>query len=168
MTQVLGIVKEGKLIPEELWVKFIKSLENDFDALETNNERAKRELANAIIEAIKKRTASKFGILFSGGVDSSLIAFIAKQLKCNFTCYTVGIDNSDDILWAQRVANEYRFNFKYKTLSLEEFETVVKNNPDDTAQKLQKEGGFPEFLLPIKSLSAVCIQWLLFRQHKLC
>jgi hypothetical protein len=22
MTQVLGIVKEGKLIPEELWVKF--------------------------------------------------------------------------------------------------------------------------------------------------
>ena len=55
MTQVLGIVKEGKLIPEELWVKFVQSLENDFDALETNKERAKRELANAIIQAIKKR-----------------------------------------------------------------------------------------------------------------
>jgi len=127
MTQVLGIVKEGKLIPEELWMKFIKSLENDFDALETNKERAKRELAEAIIQAIKKRALPKFGILFSGGVDSSLIAFVAKQLKCNFTCYTVGLENSDDILWAQKTANEYKFNFKYKILSLEEFENVVKN-----------------------------------------
>ncbi|MBI2647276.1 hypothetical protein HYW99_02260, partial [Candidatus Woesearchaeota archaeon] len=118
MTQVLGIVKEGMLIPEDLWIKFVKSLENDFDELETNNERAKRELAEAIIQAIKKRIVPKFGILFSGGIDSSLIAFVSKQLKCNFTCYTVGIENSDDIAWAKKVANEYGFNFKYKILSL--------------------------------------------------
>ena len=164
MTQVLGIVKEGKLIPENLWIKYVTSLQNDFDSLETNNERAKRELAEAIIQAIKKRTASclrvhemnaselraskrarslagrafshatqareqlpKFGVLFSGGVDSSLIAFVSKQLKSNFTCYTVGIANSNDIIWAQKVANEYKFNFKYKILSLDEFKIVVKN-----------------------------------------
>jgi len=126
MTQVLGIVKDGKLIPENLWLKFIDSLQNDFDNLETNKERAKRELAESIIQAIKKRTASKFGILFSGGVDSSLIAFVAKQLKCDFTCYTIGFENSDDIAWAQKIANEYKFNFKYKTLNLNEFENVVK------------------------------------------
>ena len=127
MTQVLGIVKEGKLIPEELWIKFVNGLENNFDSLETNNERAKRELEEAIINSIKKRIIPKFGVLFSGGVDSSLIAFVAKQLKCNFTCYTVGIENSDDIAWAQKVAKEYGFNFKFKILSLNEFESVLKN-----------------------------------------
>ena len=127
MTQILGIVKEGKLIPEELWVKFVSSLENSFDNLETNNERAKRGVAKAIINAVKKRATQRFGILFSGGVDSSLIAFIAKQLKYNFTCYTVGIEGSDDIEWAKRVAEEYKFNFKYRILSLEELENVVKN-----------------------------------------
>ncbi|MEK6983859.1 MAG: asparagine synthase C-terminal domain-containing protein [Nanoarchaeota archaeon] len=128
MTQFLGIVKEGKLLPEDLWIKFVKGLENDFDNLETNNERAKRELAEAIVQAIRKRIAPKFGILFSGGVDSSLIAFVAKQLKCDFTCYTVGIENSDDLVWAQKVANEYRFKFKYKILRLEEFENILKNS----------------------------------------
>jgi len=126
MTQTLGIVKEGKLIPEELWIKFVNGMENSFDNLETNNERAKRELAESIVDSVKKRTAAKFGILFSGGVDSSLIAFIAKQLKCNFTCYTVGIEGSDDIAWAQKVAKEYNFNFKFKLLSLDELENVVK------------------------------------------
>lgn len=127
MTQVLGIVKEGKLIPEELWIRFIKGLENDFDKLETNNERAKREIAEAIIQGIKKRITPKFGILFSGGVDSSLIAFVAKKLGCNFTCYAIGIDGSDDIEWAKKVADEYKFSFKYKVLNLDELENVVNN-----------------------------------------
>ena len=127
MTQTLGIVKEGKLIPEGLWLKFIGSIQNTFDNLETNNERAKRKVAETLIEAVKKRIVPRFGILFSGGVDSSLIAFIAKQLKCNFTCYTVGIENSDDILWAQKVAKEYNFSFKYRIFNLEEFETILKD-----------------------------------------
>lgn len=124
--QVLGIVREGKLIPEGLWAKFVSSLQNDFESLETNKERAKRELAEAIMKAVKKRIASRFGILFSGGVDSSLIAFVSKQLNCNFTCYTAGLENSADIAWAKKVAGEYGFNFKYKILGLEEFENVLR------------------------------------------
>src|SRR3989344_7121550 len=126
MTQVLGIVKEGKLIPEDLWIKFISGMQNDFDNLETNNERAKREVAEAFVNSMKKRVAPKFGILFSGGVDSSLISFAAKQLKCNFTCYTVGIESSDDIEWAKKAADEYGFNLKCRLLTLEELENVVK------------------------------------------
>jgi len=127
MTQILGIVKEGRLIPEDLWVKFVNGMENNFETLETNNERAKRELAVAISNAVKKRAAAKAGVLFSGGVDSSLIAFILKKLNCSFTCYTVGIENSDDIQWAQRVAEEYNFNFKYKILTLDELGHIVKS-----------------------------------------
>ena len=127
MTRILGIVKEGILVPQDTWIKFITGLQNDFGKLETNNERAKRELANSIVASIKKRIVPRFGILFSGGVDSSLIAFASKQLKCNFTCYTVGIEGSDDVVWAQKVANEYRFNFKCKMLNLDQLESIVKS-----------------------------------------
>ena len=127
MTNVLGIVKEGKLIPEDLWVKFVSGMENDFDNLETNNERAKRELAESIINAVKRRIVPKAGVLFSGGVDSSLIAFILKKLDCSFTCYTVGIENSDDIAFAQKAANEYGFSLKHKILSMDELESAIKS-----------------------------------------
>jgi len=127
MTQILGVVREGKLIPEEMWKKFMQSIENPFDSLETNRERAKRTLASKIIEAVKKRASGKFGISFSGGVDSALIAFIAKKLNCDFTCYTVGLANSEDIIWAQRIAKEYNFRHVSRILSLQEFESVIKN-----------------------------------------
>lgn len=126
MTEILGIVKEGKLIPEEFWVKQISSVENSFDSLETNLERAKRELASKIEEAVKRRITPKFGILFSGGVDSTLIAYIAKKLGCKFTCYTVGLENSDDINWAKCIADEYHFNHKLHILSTEELAIVAR------------------------------------------
>ena len=138
MTQFLGIVREGRLISEELWKQFIQSIENPFDSLETNRERAKRELAAKITGAVKKRAGGKFGILFSGGVDSTLISFIAKKLGCDFTCYTVGLANSEDILWAQRIAKEYSFRHVSRILTQQEFESVIisaaklLNEPDVT------------------------------------
>ena len=84
MTEILGIVKDGKLIPEDMWVKLVSSIENNFEALETNPERAKREVAEKLTEAVKRRATDRFGILFSGGVDSTLISFIAKKLGCDF------------------------------------------------------------------------------------
>ena len=126
MTKFLGIVKEGNLISEPLWIKFIESLENNFDSLETNLERSKRKIAELFVESVKKRVVQKFGILFSGGVDSTTIAYVCQRLNCNFTCYTVGIENSDDIEWAKKIADEYKFNFKHKILTLDEYETALK------------------------------------------
>src|SRR3989344_8328010 len=103
MTKFLGIVKEGNLISEPLWIKFIESLENNFDSLETNLERSKRKIAELFVESVKKRVVQKFGILFSGGVDSTTIAYVCRRLNCNFTCYTVGIENSDDIERAKKI-----------------------------------------------------------------
>jgi len=127
MTEILGIVKDGKLIPEDMWVKLVSSIENNFEALETNPERAKREVAEKLTEAVKRRATDRFGILFSGGVDSTLISFIAKKLGCDFVCYSVGIETSDDIKWAQSAAKEYGFEIKTRILALDELEIVVKN-----------------------------------------
>jgi len=126
MTIFNEVVQDGKLISEEKWLKLMESMENGFDDLETNNERAKHELAESILNSMKKRAAPKFGILFSGGVDSTLISFIAKKLNADFTCYTVGLENSDDLNWAKKIAGEYGFRWKYRLLTLDELENVLR------------------------------------------
>ena len=122
-------IKDNNLIRKEEWEKLISSIETAYDTLETNKERAKRKLKDLIEKAIITRAENlgKFGILFSGGIDSTLIAFICKQHSFDFTCFTIGLENSQDIEQAKIVAENYNFNLKYKILNLEEFENIVKN-----------------------------------------
>ena len=121
-------IKENNLISREEWEKFITSIETAYDSLETNKERAKRKIKGLIGEAIDSRANSigKFGILFSGGVDSTLIAFICKKHNYDFTCFTIGLENSQDIEYARKIAEKYNIDLKYKILTLEEFENIIK------------------------------------------
>ncbi|HIJ18927.1 TPA: asparagine synthase [Candidatus Woesearchaeota archaeon] len=125
MTTVTGIVKGGQLIPEEQWRKFIASLTPNPDDLETNKERSKRAIARLLAEAVKKRLKEKNAVLFSGGVDSSLIAFIIRKLGKEPLCYTVGMEGSDDLAWAQKSAQLHGFALRHKTITLEELETIM-------------------------------------------
>ncbi len=126
MTTVLGIVRQGHLVPEETWKKFITSLTTPFDDLETNKERAKHRLAELLTESVRKRMKPNTGILLSGGVDSSTIAFIAKKLNYNPQCYTVGLESSDDVEWAKKAAQVNGFSLKTRILSLDELEATIK------------------------------------------
>tara|TARA_Y100000310_G_scaffold268612_1_gene281296 strand:+ start:53 stop:955 length:903 start_codon:yes stop_codon:yes gene_type:complete len=121
-------VKDQKLIPKEEWEKLISSIETNFNNLETNKERAKRNLSKEIENAVINRAKNihKFGILFSGGIDSTLIAFLCKKHNFDFTCYTTGLENSQDIEYATLIAKKYNFELKYKILTLEEFEETIK------------------------------------------
>jgi len=121
-------VKENNLIKKEEWEKLISSIETNYQNLETNKERAKRKLRGLIEKSIISRADNleKFGILFSGGVDSTLIAFICKQHNYDFTCFTIGLENSQDIEYAKIIAEKYNFDLKYKILTLEEFENIIK------------------------------------------
>ena len=122
-------IKESNLIKKEDWEKLISSIETKYDALETNKERAKRKISSLIERSIIERAQNtgKFGILFSGGVDSTLIAFLCKKHGFNFTCFTIGLENSQDIEYAKKIAEKHNFDLKYQILSLEEFENVIKS-----------------------------------------
>lgn len=121
--------EQGNLVKREDWEKLISSIENKYENLETNKERAKRKLSNLIEKAIIERAQNlnKFGILFSGGVDSTLIAFLCKKHNFDFTCFTIGLENSQDIEYAKRIAEKYNLDLKHKILPLEEFENVIKS-----------------------------------------
>ena len=122
-------INNGDLIGKDEWEKKISSIETGFDNLETNKERAKRKLMEEIQQALLKRTKNlgKFGVLFSGGVDSTLLAFLCKKNNLDFTCYTIGLENSQDIEYAKIIAERYDLSLKYRILTLEEFENVIKD-----------------------------------------
>jgi asparagine synthase (glutamine-hydrolysing) len=126
MASVLGIVKERQLVPEDTWKKFISTLSTPFERLETNKERSKRQLSSLLIDAVKKRLTKKTGILLSGGVDSSTLAFISHKLNAPQPCYTAGLTGSQDIEWAKKMATLHSLTLRQKILSLEELESIVK------------------------------------------
>ena len=63
----------------------------------------------------------KFGLLFSGGLDSVVLAKILKNLGSNFVCYTAAtLENSPDLIYAKKAAEHLGVELKYKIVSPEE------------------------------------------------
>lgn len=80
-------------------------------------ERAKLALMKTLVHAVRVRVGKRTGVLFSGGLDSSLIALIASNYS-KVTLYTAGTEGSPDLEWARKVSdelglplNEYVFDF---------------------------------------------------------
>lgn len=122
-------LKGNDLITEKEWIEEINSLKSR-EVIE-NEEEAGKKLRKKLISAIKKRIpAEKFGILFSGGVDSSLIAAVCKSLGADFICYTVGFQDGgkepEDVVEARKVAEELGFELKVKVFDLKEAEEIIK------------------------------------------
>lgn len=90
------------------------------------------ELSKLIVRSIEKNLPEeKFGVLFSGGIDSTLIAFVAKKLGKEFICYTValeeqGLKKAEDLEYAEKIAKELIFELKVIKLNLKEVEEHVK------------------------------------------
>ncbi len=76
------------------------------------------KLAKMLVNCVQERLPDpsvKIGVLFSGGVDSTLIALILKQLGRPFTCYTAafeeeGMGKSTDLAVARQAASELGFS----------------------------------------------------------
>lgn len=118
---------EDYISNEKKWDEFVQSIKTDFDSLETNKERTKRILKDKFIETVKKNSTLNCGILFSGGIDSTLIAFVLKRLNVQFTCYSVGLENAKDLEAAEKIAQDLNFKLIKKILTLEEFEDIIKS-----------------------------------------
>jgi len=120
------LFNRGNLVKEKEWFRFIDSIKTNYNKLEKDKKSIKKKLKNLITKAIEERSSKKFGILFSGGIDSSLIAIISKKLKSNFICYSVGLEGSSDLVQAKEVAKRFRFKLKLRVVTLDELEKILK------------------------------------------
>ena len=123
-------LKNNKLIPQKDWIRIIDNLKSEI--IIKNKQVAKEQLRSLLIQAVKQRIPEqRFGVFFSGGVDSSLIAILCKQMKRDFVCYAVGFQDSgtkepEDITEAKKVAKELKLKLKFKIYTLKEAEIIIK------------------------------------------
>ncbi|NYZ75698.1 asparagine synthase [Candidatus Micrarchaeota archaeon] len=74
----------------------------------------KKELVKAFISSVEKNMQGfeKVGIMFSGGIDSALIAYTAKRFGPKLFLYSVGTENSEDIKYSRKFAKELGLEVK--------------------------------------------------------
>ena len=91
------------------------------------------KLLELIRASIRRRipAGEKFGVLFSGGLDSTLIAYLCKDSGADFNCYTVAVEEpgmkvAEDLEFARHVAARHGFELRIKRLRIEELERYLK------------------------------------------
>ena len=103
----------------------------DYHINKLSYKNLKQELSGYLINAITKRVPDvKFGLLFSGGIDSTIIAFILKQLGLDFTCYfcyAEGVGESKDLEYAEKIANELGLNLEIVKVGLDDIKIELEN-----------------------------------------
>jgi asparagine synthase (glutamine-hydrolysing) len=84
------------------------------------------ELLHEIQNAIKSTiSAKKFGIAFSGGVDSSLLAKICSDLEYDITLLTIGFRNSHDIVFSKKISKLLDIPHKILEIDSADFSDIV-------------------------------------------
>ena len=119
-----------------------------------NIEEALRAYKRSLISAMKKRTEGldRIGIIFSGGIDSVLVAWLAKDMVDEVICYNAGTPDSTDILFADKVA---------KVLGLElKVNVITKHRTEEMLPKIihaieDRDAVQVEVALPIYSAMAL-------------
>jgi asparagine synthetase B (glutamine-hydrolysing) len=127
-------VNNKKLVKRDEWEQRILAVKSSISEDLQDKSEAKKAVANEIMRAVKERIPDneKFGVLFSGGVDSSLIALLAKRAGGDFTCYTLGFQDDDskepeDISYAALAATKLGLKIKIIIIGLKKAEELIKN-----------------------------------------
>lgn len=117
------------------WESFIDGL-RDSEALTSFSEDEIVQKLSSLIEntiiAKAKEVSGPIGILFSGGVDSTYIAYILHKHKIPFVAATIGFQDNleqklpDDILVARKIAKQYDFSYLEKIFSFDEVEELFR------------------------------------------
>ena len=119
-------IRNGRLIEEEQWARLIQRLKDETISFIQNETECVELVKTKLVQAVKKRMPShRFGVFLSGGVDSSLLAMIAKTLNGDFVCYSVGFGAAKDVIYARKAAQQLGLQWKLKILTIEEIEQYI-------------------------------------------
>ncbi len=135
-----------------VWFKHIESLRT-----KTKDNVSKKHIYNAVEKnVIDSMPSEPFGVLLSGGVDSTLIAKICKDNGADFRCFCVGIKGSADINGAKLAAEKLKLNLVSKEFEIEKIENLLIKAIDILpAPKIQNDN-YIEYMVKI-TVSAVLL-----------
>ncbi len=114
--------------------KSVSFVQRDFFSLATFDAPVAEVVARThalVATAVKKRVPQqKFGLLFSGGLDSTVLALLLKKLGYAFTCYCCvfaddGLKTPEDLVYAQKVAAAYNLDLRVVAVSLTDVEDIL-------------------------------------------
>ncbi len=84
------------------------------------------QLREKICEAVESVTAKDIAVAFSGGIDSSLLAKVCKDLGKNVTLLTVGFSSRRDIEVSSDLSKALGLDLSYELVRLDELEDGLK------------------------------------------
>jgi diphthine-ammonia ligase len=137
----LGYNNIEELNPRQILIKNgenINFIQREFFSIEKEHkekyELIKKKTKELFIDAIKKRIPDKeikVGILFSGGIDSTIIAKVLIDLNIKFNCYTAGFyedetKEPEDIIYAKKISKDLNLNLKIRHIKRDEVKDYLK------------------------------------------
>ena len=139
-------------ISDSNWSKHIESLQSVKDVIGTK-QNITTALKNSIIKELPKEP---FGILLSGGVDSSIIAKICKDENASFRCFCVGIEGSEDLKVAKEIARLLELKLVFKEFELDEIEKLLMKIIDILPRPIIQDDNYIEYMVKV-SVSTVLL-----------
>ena len=134
------------------WIKHIEYLRGIKDAIGTK-QNITAALKKSVLNNLPKEP---FGILLSGGVDSSIIAKICKDEKVPFRCFCVGIEGSEDLKVAKEIARLLELELVFKEFELDEIEQLLMKVIDILPRPIIQDDNYIEYMVKV-SVSTVLL-----------
>lgn len=114
-----------KKYSEKEWYDYVEDIVKNTNLINDKNK-IKNNIEKNLVNDIKN-IKERFGILFSGGIDSTLLALISKKVGKDFVCYTVGVSGSRDLDLVMDIAKKYDLNIRIKIINVHDVEGIVKD-----------------------------------------
>lgn len=104
-----------------------KSIRSKYPILYRDIDSALNAYNDALLRSVEKRVRDfdRIGIVFSGGIDSVIVAYLAKQMVPEVICYTSGIKDSNDITNSIEIADKLDLRLEINELSEADVEKMI-------------------------------------------
>lgn len=117
-------------IKEKYCLSSNKNSKKEFLSYDNSREETFSKLQKAIEKRISFTSNKRIGLLFSGGVDSTVIALLLQKNGVDFTCYNAELisktlSRAEDSLYSEKIAEKFEFDLIIESISQEELEKLL-------------------------------------------